>query len=67
MAKTAIRGGMNPDAPRPRRPFCGLPLRARFSGLLTLQTFDCNGCQVILNIAAQAGGLEIAASVVAQN
>jgi hypothetical protein len=58
---------MDIDAPRPHCPFCGLPLRARFSELSTLQTFDCNGCQVVLNIPPQAGGLEIAASVVTQN
>jgi len=58
---------MDIDAPRPRCPFCGLPLRFRFSALSTLQTFDCNGCQVVLNIPPQAGALEIAAPAVAHD
>jgi hypothetical protein len=59
--------GMDIDAPHPRCSFCGLPLRARFSKLSTLQAFDCNSCQVILDVTLQDGRLEIAESVVAQN
>ena len=44
---------MDVDAPRPRCPFCGRPMQFRFSELSTLQTFDCNGCQVLLNVPSQ--------------
>ena len=45
---------MDNDAPRPRCPFCGSPMRFRINELSTLQTFDCDGCQVALNIPPQA-------------
>jgi transposase-like protein len=57
---------MDIDAPRPRCPFCGLPMRFRFSELSAFQTFDCKGCQVVLNIPSQAGVSGIAASVAAR-
>jgi hypothetical protein len=57
---------MDIDAPRPRCPFCGFPMRFRFSEHSTLQTFDCNGCQVVLNIPPQADVLEIAAPALAR-
>ncbi len=57
---------MDTDAPRPRCPFCGLPMQFRFNELSTLQTFDCNGCQVVLNIPSQADVLEIAAPALAR-
>jgi hypothetical protein len=36
-------------------------MQFRFNELSTLQTFDCNGCQVVLTIPPQADVLEIAA------
>ena len=57
---------MDIDAPCPRCPFCGLPMRFRFSEHSTLQTFDCNRCGVVLNIPPQADVLEIAAPALAR-
>ena len=57
---------MDIDAPRPRCPFCGLPMRFVFSELSTLQTFDCKSCQVALNIPSQAGVSGIAVPVLAR-
>ena len=57
---------MDIDAPRPRCPFCGLPMRFGFSEQSTLQTFDCNGCRVVLNIPPQADVLEIIAPALAR-
>jgi hypothetical protein len=57
---------MDIDAPCPRCPFCGFPMRFKFSEHSTLQTFDCNGCQVVLNIPPQADVLEIAAPALAR-
>jgi hypothetical protein len=41
-------------------------MRFKFSEHSTLQTFDCNGCQVVLNIPPQADVLEIAAPALAR-
>jgi hypothetical protein len=38
---------MDVDAPCPRCPFCGRPMKFRFNELSTLQTFDCTGCGVL--------------------
>ena len=57
---------MDVDAPRPRCPFCGLPMQFRFNELSTLQTFDCKSCQVVLNIPSQAGVSGIAVPVLAR-
>jgi hypothetical protein len=58
---------MDVDAPRPRCPFCGRPMQFRFNELSTLQTFDCNGCQVLLNVPSQAGVPGIAVPVLARD
>jgi hypothetical protein len=58
---------MDVDAPRPRRPFCGRPMQFRFNELSTLQTFDCNGCQVLLNVPSQSGVPGIALPVLARD
>ena len=57
---------MDIDTPRPRCPFCGLPMRFRFSEYSTLQTFDCKGCRVVLNIPPQADVLEIVSPALAR-
>jgi transposase-like protein len=57
---------MDIDAPRPRCPFCGQPMRFRFNELSTLQTFDCKGCQVVLNIPWQASVSGIAVPALAR-
>ena|SRR6516162_10799338 len=58
---------MDVDAPRPRCPFCGRPMQFRFNELSTLQTFDCTGCQVLLNVPSQAGVPGIAVPVLARD
>ena len=58
--------GMDTNALRPRCPFCGLPMQFRFIEYSTLQTFECNGCQAVLNIPPQADVLEIATPVPAR-
>jgi hypothetical protein len=58
---------MDVDAPRPRCPFCGRPMQFRLNELSTLQTFDCNGCQVLLNVPSQAGVPGIAVPVLARD
>ena len=58
--------GMDTNAPRSRCPFCGLPMQFRFIEYSTLQTFECNGCQAVLNIPPQADVLEIATPVPAR-
>jgi hypothetical protein len=59
---------MDTDAPNPHCPFCGMPMRFRripaFGAQSTLQTFDCNGCQVVLNVPPQAEILQIAAPAI---
>jgi hypothetical protein len=57
---------MDADAPNPRCPFSSSPMQFRrtspnFGALSALQTFDCNGCQVVLNIPPQAETWQIAA------
>jgi hypothetical protein len=59
--------GMDVDAPSPRCPFCGRPMQFRFNELSTLQTFDCTGCQVLLNVPLQAGVPGIAVPVLARD
>ena len=63
LALTAI--AMDTDAPQPRCPFCGTPMRFKpsvpsFGAHSVLQTFDCRGCQVILTVPPGAGVFEMA-------
>jgi len=55
---------MDTDAPQPRCPFCGMPMQFKrsapnFGAHSALQTFDCSGCQVILNVPSQVEVLEM--------
>jgi len=58
---------MDFDAPCPRCPFCGRPMKFRFNEPSTLQTLDCTGCQVLLNVPSRAGVLGIAVPVLARD
>ncbi len=47
---------MDTNALYPRCPYCGLPMQFKGGSFSALQAYECSGCDVILDIAAQTEG-----------